>query len=79
MLSSHSLPHQPKLLACAVHGEVDVLDIEGNMVGGLFHCATLTGCRWCLTTFVQAGRSQDFSKGGSEVMEAKALKTKNYW
>jgi len=27
--------------------------------------------------YVQQGRSQDFSKGGAEVMEAKALKKKN--
>jgi len=29
--------------------------LKENMVGGLFHCATLTGCRWCCTTIVQVG------------------------
>ena len=31
----------------------------------------------CLSLLLREGRSQDFPKGGAEVMESKALKRKN--
>jgi len=49
------LPHRPELSGHAVHEEVDGLDMEDNMVDGLFICATLTGRRGGHTSFVQAG------------------------
>jgi len=43
------------------------LTLEDNMVGGLFFCATLTGCRGDHTQFVQAGA--EMSDTGMEAVK----------
>jgi len=64
------MSHGQELSGCAVHREVDGLDIglEDNMVDGLFICTTLAGCRGCHTPFEQAG--VETSDTGTEAVKS---------
>jgi len=54
------------------------MDDVNAMKSGVIGCISISPAALNTTFFnIMQGRSQDFSKGGAEIMEAKAMKRKN--
>ena len=65
VLSSHSIVSSSQIVSsCSPWGGRWTL--KEDMVGGLFHCATLTGGRGCHTAFVQVGTETPDTQNGRQ-------------